>query len=423
MCKNDLFVTLRAGAMATLLVLPLAGCDLDGVLEVTDPSRLLAENVETPEQVEALMNGLEADFQCAFGNYVLTTADFSDELEDTNAGGDNWSLDRRRPLSQDAWSDNDCGGLGAYVPASRSRWVADNLVRLLSGWTDQEVSDREERLARAYLLSGFSLYMLGAAHCSVALDEGPELSSMQVFAEGEARFSDALALAQTLGLTATENAALVGRARLRFFQGNTAAGLADAQAVVAGFVMNVFPSDATGRTRNTIFNADQRNFSFGVPEWSRDLLTEGVSDPRTGTFDTGQFTGWAPGSNWAQTKYATADAPMPIARWEEAQLIIAEIQGGPQAVSIINGLRAPWSIPVFSSTDPVEIQNTIVDERQRELWFEGHRAYDVHRLSLPFFPAAGDPYQAGVKGGTYGDQTCIPLPNVERFNNLSIRGI
>lgn len=426
MSYKTLSLMVRAGGLTTVLAVLVASCDVDSLLEVSDPSRLLADDVEVPAQVNALMAGLEADFVCGLSAYFLVTAALSDEYEDTNAGGDNWSLDRRFSGSSDAWTDNDCTAAlpSAYVPVSRARWVADNMIRLLESWTDAEVSARQERLARANLLAGFSLYMLGAAHCECALDEGPKLTTTQVFTQAESRFSAALSIAQSQGLTATANAALVGRARVRLFLGNTAGALSDAQAVPAGFVMNIFPADTPNRLRNQIYDADQFTFTFGVPEWSRNLTTGGVPDPRTSTFDTGEINGgWAPTTIHAQQKYTSQSSPMPIARYEEAQLIIAEIQGGATAVGIINALRAPHAtLPVFASTDATAIQNEVVLERQRELWFEGHRAYDVRRLSLPLFPAVGADYQVGIKGGLYGDQRCIPMPNIELFNNTTIRG-
>ncbi len=63
-----------------------------------------------------------------------------------------------------------------------------------------------------------------------------------------------------------------------------------------------------------------------------------------------------------------------------------------------------------------------VDERLKELWLEGFRAYDIHRLNLPLYPPPGTAYQPGVKGGTFGEETCIPIPIVETFNNTTIRG-
>lgn len=415
---------IRACGAAALLAVSVAGCDLDSLLEVTDPSRLLADDVETPSQAGALMNGVEADFICAHGASVQVTAILSDEFEDTNSQGDSWTLDRRRPEASNAWGDNGCTARlpSVYVSASRARWVADNVVGLLEGWTDEEVDSRQERIARGSLLAGFSVNMLGAAHCTAALDEGPELNSMQLFAEAETRFTKALGIAQSAGLSDIENAALVGRARVRLYQGDDQGALADAQAVDQGFVMEIFPSDATNRLRNRVWDASNFAFDFGVPEWSRGLMTGGVVDPRTATSDTGEDSGWSPTTVWVQEKYLAANSPMPIARWAEAQLIIAEIQGGQVAVGIINALRDRWSLPNFSSTVESEIQDMVVAERQRELWFEGFRAYDIRRLSLPLFPATGSDYQPGIKGGTYGDQTCIPIPIIETFNNETIRG-
>ncbi len=414
----------RASGCAALLAFSATGCDVNSLLEVSDPSRLLAENVEVPSQAGALMNGLEADFVCAHGAFVVVSADLSDEYEDTNAGGDNWSLDRRRPQGQNAWADNDCTAAlpSAYVPASRARWVADNLVSLLEGWSDAEVGMRNRRLARASLLAGFSLAMLGAAHCSIALDGGPEMTSMQAFAEAEDRFSSALQYARSAGADDVANAALVGRARVKLFQGDAQGALADARQVPEGFRMDVHPSDATPRMYNRVWATNLFGFNFGVAPWTRELTTGGMPDPRTATYDTGQNTGWAPGNVWGQSKYTSAASPMPVARWEEAQLIVAEVAGGEEAVAIVNALRDAHGLPHFTGTDADEIRQAVVDERQRELWFEGFRAYDVRRLGLPLVPAAGTPYQLGVKGGSYGDQTCVPIPIIETFNNPTIRG-
>jgi hypothetical protein len=113
----------RAGGLTTVLAVLLGSCDVDSLLEVSDPSRLLAEDVEVPAQANALVAGLEADFICGLGAYFLVTANLSDEYEDTNAGGDNWGLDRRYSGSSDTWTDNECTATlpSAYVPVSRAR--------------------------------------------------------------------------------------------------------------------------------------------------------------------------------------------------------------------------------------------------------------------------------------------------------------
>jgi hypothetical protein len=39
---------------------------------------------------------------------------------------------------------------------------------------------------------------------------------------------------------------------------------------------------------------------------------------------------------------------------------------------------------------------------------------DIKRYGIPLTPPAGTPYPLG---GFYGDETCYPLPDVERNNN------
>ena len=52
------------------------------------------------------------------------------------------------------------------------------------------------------------------------------------------------------------------------------------------------------------------------------------------------------------------------------------------------------------------------------LFLEGQRNYDVERFQIPFNPPVGDPFP--FKGGTYGNTTCLPLPDVEKNNNPSL---
>ena len=113
--------------------------------------------------------------------------------------------------------------------------------------------------------------------------------------------------------------------------------------------------------------------------------------------------------------------PIPIARWEEAQLIIAEVAGGATALAIIDALHAQAGLPSFSGTNPTATQITdhiMLEERRRELFLESHHLYDMRRFDLPFLPPAGTPYPD--KGGFYGTATCFPLPDVERDNNPNL---
>ena len=118
--------------------------------------------------------------------------------------------------------------------------------------------------------------MLGAAHCTIALDSGPEITSVQAFAEAEQRFSNALQHAQSSGSGDIANAALVGRARVKLYQGDGQGAVADARQVPEGFRMDIYPSDAPNRLNNRIWATNLFNFSFGVAPWTRELMTGGV---------------------------------------------------------------------------------------------------------------------------------------------------
>jgi hypothetical protein len=124
------------------------------------------------------------------------------------------------------------------------------------------------------------------------------------------------------------------------------------------------------------------------------------------------------------TKYnaATQDAgraiPFPIARYAEAQLIIAEAQGGANAVTIINTMRTAVSLRAYTGpTDATSITKLIASERQRVLFVEGFRAFDIERFNLELLPAPGSTYRFG---GVYGNTVCLPLPDVERFALLNV---
>ncbi|MHB1225590.1 MAG: RagB/SusD family nutrient uptake outer membrane protein, partial [Gemmatimonadaceae bacterium] len=111
----------------------------------------------------------------------------------------------------------------------------------------------------------------------------------------------------------------------------------------------------------------------------------------------------------------TADTPIPMASWREAQLIIAEARPA-EAVAAINRLRASQGIPAVTPAEGADVPALVLEERRRQLFSEGHRLNDMLRHDVAF------PTGENHKGQPWGTMTCMPLPEQERQNNPNIGG-
>jgi hypothetical protein len=309
-----------------------------------------------------------------------------------------------------------------YTPISTARFTADTVASLLKVWTDKEVPNRTDLLAKALIYGGYSRIILGEMFCTAAIDRGPELTSAQILAQAEDKFTEGLAAAQAAGDAGLTSLAYMGRARARLDQNNLTGADADAKQVPPGFVYNATADITNGVRTNRVY----QQFNFHVASVTPQFIGLTVPTAGGGTVPDTRIADSATGRNGtdnhtpmtASNKYRTGATPIPIGSYQEAQLIIAEAEGGQVAVGIINALRVAAGLPgAFQSTDPTVIKDQVIAERSRELYLQGTRLYDIRRLSLPLVPAAGGAY---LHGGTYGTEVCLPLPDVERNSNPNI---
>lgn len=403
---------------STILV---AGCK--DLLKSTAPDRILATTLDQPGTAQLLVNSAVADFGCASHQYVAVAGQFTDELQNGNLSTqENIDLDKRLVSpGRTLYAVQQCNSLdGIYTPLSVARWSADDILRKLETYTDTQVASRQTLIATAAAYAGYGLQLLGEGFCTVAIDGGPELAPAQVFVEAEARFTRAIAAAGTEN-AAILNLAYVGRARARLTLAKLPEALADAKAVTAGFRADAPASAATPRSENRIYRLLVQNANLSVEPTYRNLTFGGVADPRVPVTNTGRMAVDGTTPLWTTSKFASLNAPVRIASYTEAQLIIAEIEGGQPAVNIINALHAANGLPAFSSTDPQAIQNQVAEERRREFFLEGQHLGDLRRRNIPFAPATGTPYFNTAKGGIYGPATCFPLPDIERNSNPTLK--
>ncbi|HEX2094324.1 MAG TPA: RagB/SusD family nutrient uptake outer membrane protein [Longimicrobiaceae bacterium] len=411
-----------SGALGAVLALALATGACDSLLDVEAASRIPAVALDDPAAAALLLNGAIGDFECALGSYVVMSGILGEELVDATQTADRWPYDRRDVQPSDRrYGEFACTVLGIYTPLSTARWTAENVLAKLKAWTDTQVQGRGVMIATAAAYSGYSHLLLGEGFCSgVLLDEalkpGGESPRADILRRAVDRFTEALQAAQAAGNTDIANMALVGRARAKLDLGDRAGAAVDARLVTANYVKNATASTTASRRENRVFEQNNQSQAVTVGPTYRNLTFGGVADPRVRVTDTGR-TATDGNRIWTQNKYASLATVIPIATWDEAQLIIAEVEGGQAAVNIINAFHTRAGLPAFASTDPAAIQRQVIEERRRELFLEGHHLGDIIRYNLALTPATGTGFP---KGGTYGNTTCLPLPNIERLNNPNI---
>jgi hypothetical protein len=198
--------------------------------------------------------------------------------------------------------------------------------------------------------------------------------------------------------------------------GNTTGANADASLVPAGFVRTAAYSTAEPRRENRVFNASLTARDISVAPAYRNLTVGSPAGPdtRVRAVDAARNGQDGVTRQWDQQKYAAKTSPISIASYTEARLIMAEAQGGAAAIGILNALRAGASLPALTPAEEADVPATIVEERRRWLFSEGQRYNDMLRLNIPV------PSGVNHKNQTYGNVTCLPLPDVETLNNPNL---
>ena len=410
-----------------VLALSIGACD--SLLNVGSPSRIPADPLETPANADLLAHGAIADFDCAYGAFVHMGGMMTDELEDATLTAARWVYDQRAIRTSDAYGLNGCQDSppGTYSPLQTARESADNVLRLLQGWTDAEVPDRGELIGEMATYAGYTRVLLGEMFCSSVISSidaggnityGTELTPQQMFQSADSLFTLAIG---TAGINdSVQTLAYLGRARSERDQGLLAQAAADAGQVPADFIYRSTSSTATPRRQNLLYEeSNTQSVASAVgPRY------QAMNDPRVKFQDLGSASN-SHVEYVAQLKYPTASDPIPIGRYAEAQAIIAEadIAAGqiPQAVTIIDQFRARGGQGNYAGPmDSASVMNELLDQRSREFYLEGQRLEDVRLYNIQLLPATGSPYRNGGFYGPSGNQLCLPLPDAERQGNPNL---
>lgn len=399
-----------------VLALSVGGCD--SFLEVSNPGAVEASELNDPALARTLLVGALGKFECSLTQYAAATGVFANEFwTSSNFRVVNaWSqrIDAARESNGTCGGNRGAAGMGAYFAVQQARTEAEAAYELISGFP-AATPDRERSLGKLAAYGGYAYVLLGEGFCEVPLDGGPIVPKSEIWSNASRLFDTAIGHANAAGNSDIVLMATMGQARVHLNNGRLAEASAAARQIPEGWSRVIRHSTVGGGLReNRIWGLNNFGAQISVTEDYRNLEIDGVPDTRVPVEDTGRSGADQSEPLWIQLKFPEPDSPTPIASWEEAQLIIAEAEGGQEAVAAINRLRTQAGLPLFESTDEAEIRSQVIEERRRQLFAEGHRLGDMLRLDLPF------PGPIDHQGATYGPLRCMPIPLSEANANPNI---
>lgn len=416
--RTTMIDTFRTGGwlrqtLLLLLVPLLAACD--SLLDATNPSQVLESDLDNPALAGTLRDSALGRFECAFTSYVISTGVLAQELINSSGWANitDWGRlgEGVGTTTGTCPTTSNASAMGAYTAIQQARYLAEDGVRRIENFSAAAVPDRDLLLAQLNVYAGYSRLLLGEGYCEMAIDEGPLLTRADVVRSAIERFDAAESFAVGVGNEGLRFLAVLGRARARLDLGEHAAAAEDAARIPSGFVWNAQYSSSQPLRENRVFNINRPNRFLSVePGRYAHLTVEGVPDHRVPVSSSGLLGHDGITAHWYQLKYSSAASPIPLASWEEAQLILAEARPA-EAVAALNRLRAAEGLPAYTGNGSLE---DVLEERRRQLFLEGHRLNDMVRHGLPF------PTGFNHKGQQYGPITCMPLPEQEWRSNPNL---
>lgn len=426
----------RAGRLAlhaTAGALLLSGLACEGVLDVPNPQAFGDDALNNAIILKTVTDGAEGALHQAYDDMIQITELNSDDMESTSTWID--------------WEDISEGRLRHDWPTAGSfSFPQDVLLR--ARFAAQSAKERVEKVlgtaastsalrAQVMLMDAIADLLFGMAACEGPLTANAARSpDTEFFKQAVTKFTAALTAAQATSDAAAKakwtDVAYAGRARANLLAGNYAAAKTDAQAVSAGFVYNAIYQELAQSATGNQFHQN-RNRSGGLRRmyhsrvheidpavtgeaYLRDWYDNTKDDKRAAiTRRSGQLGVNNRFAYYGITKYNDRNAPIRLFSKIEMTLIEAEVamRAGDFATmtTLINALRTRAAVglpPIATPTTAAAAQTALLNERQAELWVEGHRQQDLHRFNLV----------TSILGP--GRATKLPLSRNEILNNTSM---
>ena len=406
-----------------------------GLLETDQPNIVGPDDVESEAGAEARRVGAIADFAFAQDGdgtqfedgHILLSGLMSDEFVLSTTPPTEQEIDQRRVF------ENNSTLYDMFHNLHRARAAAEAAAVALR---EQRVEpDADAAIGEMLSLAGFTYIFFGESFCSgvpFSRLEGDEIvygapqTTEEMFQTAEARFDAALAEPGTIAEESQEiaNLASVGKGRALLDRGLFAEAAAAVADVPTDFQYVTEHADSPLRLQNAIYSYSA-GWLWSVSDQEGDvgLPYRTAEDPRVPYFDeespgldntTPQFT---------LLKYPDASASVVVADGIEARLIEAEALlqasdlGG--MTTILNDLRTAQDLdPLDEPATQEEGVDLLFSERAFWMFATGHRLGDMRRLIRQYGRSADEVFPSGtyIKGGSYGDDVNLPMPQEEGNN-------
>ena len=398
------------GVAAIAAGVALAACK--NTLDVQFPGQIPTEQIQDPTLAPVLVRSVIGDFECAYSNYMSGSSVHSDEYETANSNVPlaNWG-ERTITADENDYAIGTCeGNFGSNLTLHTARFQAEDVGKKLEGWTDAQVASRASLQAQAKIYGAYAYLMMGEGFCQVAFDGGPVSPPSAALTLAETRFSEGLAFATTANNTDMMDLARVGTARVKMDLKKWGEAATFAGQVTAGYSKNADRGQESARRWNKLWRLAEQTGAYTVATAYRTM-----NDPRVNVVDAGRGAFNAAVRLWITKKYTALTSPMRLASKIEADLIRAEalIQQNQIAagMAIINARRQAVGLTDVTPApaNQQEAINVVIDERRKELSFEGgHRLNDLLRYNIAWKVGA-NPFT----NRNYGTTTCWPHPTRE----------
>lgn len=439
------------GCVGLALAGILGGCSAtETLLEATDPDLINPQDAQSSEGALALYFGALGRLRTMTGggeSAWLFGGLLADEWSTSSTFVQNDEVDQR------ATQTNNSIVTGMFRDIFRTRTSANQAIAGLNEFRPTETA----RIAEMYFARGFAEMQAAQDFCNgIPLSDGTgteviygtPLPGADVFRAAVASFDTALLVATgtDAATTSVRNAVRIAKARAQLGLGQ----IAEAAVTVAGIPTSYTYNNTFAVTSgdnilwNQPFSAGRYTVGDSLEGNARNLLVKNAipffsaKDPRLPVFYTlasnnrdtvkaqDGLTFIRKTSVWART------TPVPVVNGIDARLVEAEARlkadDIPGMLSILNALRAappklgevqPTVMPALTDPGTADARiNLLFREKAFWTFSRGQRLGDMRRLIRQYGRTPDNTFPVGIhyKGGTYGADVNLPVPQAEQNN-------